>query len=112
MWAAILRVVGRDQTGVAISAEILGGIEAERCGDTHGTGAAGLIRLDSPAAADGLRGVFDHRQMKFAGEMLQAIHVGALAVEMNRKQDAEFLVRAAAQTRFDLCGVEIETCAD
>src|ERR1035437_4815536 len=48
--------------------------------------------------------------MKFVREMLQAVHVGALAIKMNRQQDAELVVLAAAQKRFDLIRIEIE-CA-
>src|ERR1022692_2094966 len=80
-----LRIVGGDQTSVTIGAEILSRIEAERRGDAHGPCAASLIRLASPTRPDRLRSIFDHRQMKFAGQMLQAIHVGTLAVEMNRE---------------------------
>src|SRR5580700_3105962 len=46
--------------------------------------------------------------MKFVREMLQAVHVGALAIKMNRQQDAELVVLAAAQKTFDLIRIEIE----
>src|ERR1700723_2046660 len=46
--------------------------------------------------------------MKFVREMLQAVHVGALAIKMNRQQGAELVVLAAAQKRFDLIRIEIE----
>jgi hypothetical protein len=46
--------------------------------------------------------------MKSVREMLQAVHVGALAIKMNRQQDAELVVLAAAQKRFDLTRIEIE----
>src|ERR1700693_5446728 len=46
--------------------------------------------------------------MECARDMLQAVHLGALAIKMNRQQDADLGVLAAAQKRFDLIRIEIE----
>ena len=83
------------QTCVAVGAEILCGIEAERRRDAHGSCVTDFIPLVSPARskwfARRLRSRTGGTRQPAAG----TIHVGALAVEMNREQRAEFVALAA-----------------
>ena len=78
-----LRIISCDQSGVPVGAEIFCGIETERRGDAHGS-----CTLLAPSRTDSLRGILDHSQMKFFRELLESIHIGALAVQMNREQRA------------------------
>ena len=49
--------------------------------------------------------------MEFAQPAAERVHVRALAVEMNREQRPEFVVRAAAQKGLDLVGSRFKVCA-
>src|SRR5439155_12341682 len=98
-----LGVIRSHQAGLPIGAEILGGIEAERSGHARGSGAT-----VAPGGADGLGGVFNHRQMKLVGQYLKAIHIGALAIQMDGKQRSQLPVTAVPQTGFNLRWIEIE----
>jgi hypothetical protein len=46
--------------------------------------------------------------MKFLSETLEAIHVRALSVEMNRQQDAESVMPGFAHVRLNRNGIEVE----
>ena len=64
-----LGIVGGDQSGLAVGAEIFCGIETEGGGHAQAAGAFSV-----PGGADGLRSIFDHGETKFLGESLERIH--------------------------------------
>jgi len=76
-------VIGGDHATVAHAAQILGGEEAETAGQAHGPGAL-LTVFGRVAAANSLGRVFDHGDLVGVGDLQDAVHVGALAVEMHR----------------------------
>ena len=72
-------VIGGHQAAVAESAQVLGGVEAERRGLAEPAGATPLIR-----GPDGLGGVFENEEPVSAGDLVDRVHVGGLAVEVDR----------------------------
>src|ERR1700678_993376 len=102
-----------DNARISISTEIFGGIKAERCGYPERTCAAPI-----PLGADRLSGIFDKCDSEFRGVLVmrvlfngavECVHVGALAIEMNRKYRANvFRMIAPEFFRNELC-IEIES---
>jgi hypothetical protein len=74
-------VVRGDRAAVAVGAEVFSRIETEASGDTHRSAPPSLV-----GGAVRLRRVLDDVQFAIARHRQQRIHVGRLAVEVNRHQ--------------------------
>ena len=75
---------GGEETGVTGGAEIFGGIEAEGGGVAERAGGPA-----GPGGAEGLGGVFEEQQIVLLAEGVEGVHVGALAVEVDRQERAQ-----------------------
>ena len=72
-------VGGGGHSGVAVGAEVLGGVEAEGGDVAEGTGWNAV-----PSGSEGLGGVLDELHAGVLRERLESVHIGALAVEVDR----------------------------
>src|SRR5438067_6483554 len=71
---------------IAQGSEVLARIEAECRGRPEGPGAAA-----APCRPVGLRGILEHREAVAGGEGIDRVHVGRLAVEVDRQHGARAL---------------------
>ena len=83
-----------DHAGVAVGAEIFGGIKTDAGGVAEGAGAAAFV-----GGADGLRVVLDDGQVARFGEGKDWVHVGGEAVEMDDHDGAGVRRDAAGEFR-------------
>jgi hypothetical protein len=74
-------IIADHETAIAVSAQILAGIETEGGRFAH----RARTRV-APARSDGLSRVFKHGNPEFSGEAGEGVHVDALAVEMDGQQ--------------------------
>ena len=98
-----IQIAGGYQPRVAIGAQILGGIKAEcrGCAERSCTPV-------SPFCPDRLRRIFDDRQMEFICDLLQPVHVSALAVEMYRQQSSDFVRTSSAEPSLHALRIQIQ----
>ena len=78
-------VVGGDGAGFAAGAQILAGIEAERCGVSHrpGLAPAGFL-LREILRAVRLAGILDEDEVVPSRQLEERVHVGDLPIQMHR----------------------------
>ena len=89
-----------DHAAVAVAAEVLARVEAEKQPATPATAAARAL----PVGADGLGAVFDQRQPVLLADRSQARHVRALPEQVDRHDGA----RARRDRGLDRSRVDVE----
>ena len=97
------RIAGGHQTCIAVRAQIFCGVKAEGGGDSQRSRFAVL-----PRPPDCLGRIFDQGKLVLVRETLKRVHVGALAVEVNWQQGANFVGSAGTQLSIDAGGIEIQ----
>src|SRR5690348_10183993 len=94
------RIVRGHQPGIAIRAQVLGGVKAERSRDSHASCFFGV-----PFGADGLRRILDQHHIMLRRNLAQGVHVCALAVEMDRQDSLDSSLRSMLAGWFASCRV-------
>jgi len=90
-------VVRDDGAGIAVCAEVLGGIKAEAANMTQRADLLALV-----FCAVGLRGILDNIKIVLLGQVEDCAHIGWMAVEM----DGYYRLCFGGNVRFDLPGVD------
>src|SRR5580704_1480810 len=98
-----IRVARSHEARIAIRTQVLSGIKTESRSCAQRSGAP-----VSPFCSDGLRRVFDDGQMKLVSDLLQCIHVSALAVKMHGQQSSNFVRASGAETSLNQLRIQIQ----
>src|SRR6266436_1994185 len=102
------RGIGHDHARIAARAQILGRVKAKASYVAQGTGTPALV-----ACADGLRAIFDHRQVLLAREIHDRVHVRGQTVEVNDDDGARARSHTARNLRrVDVVGVGLNVGED